>query len=168
MNGSATDNFDKSVGTQRGVRTPSEVRRLAYQLWAFECGRNCRAVASQLGVGDYNVERWAKKERWAERADAELAAIMPDLIRQSAANLRLAAHHASRRLLTIVNDPAPINHREVDALVKVVAHGGFSPTGRDPLPPPIAAVDPGPDRSTLSLDELIKQHHRTLGIPTKP
>jgi hypothetical protein len=99
MDSDGGDKFYTLSGTRRGVRMPDNVRRLAYQLWAFECGRNCRAVAHELGIGEYNVERWAKREQWADRANAELAAIMPDLIRQSATKLRLAAYHASRRSL---------------------------------------------------------------------
>src|SRR5262245_31619124 len=94
-------NFDKSALPRRGVRTSAELRNLAYQLWAFECGRNCRAVARLLGIGDYNVERWAAKEGWAERAHRDLHAIMPDLVDQTSTNLRLAAFQSSRRLLAI-------------------------------------------------------------------
>src|SRR4051812_16531242 len=101
MDDTTVHNFDKSVAPRQGVRTPSELRNLAYQLWAFECGRNCRAVARILGIGDCNVERWASKEAWADRAHRDLRAIMPDLVEQTSTNLRLAAFHSARRLLTI-------------------------------------------------------------------
>jgi hypothetical protein len=162
MDGHSGDNFDTFPRTRRGVRTPTEVRRLAYQLWAFECGRNCRAVARILHVADYNIERWAKREGWAERADAELTAIMPDLVKQSASNLRLAAYHASRRLLALLNDPAPIPSREVDALVKAIAIGGFGTVGKSPLP---AVEQPVPETSAVDdFDELVAAHHRRLGL----
>jgi hypothetical protein len=161
-------NFDKSAAPRRGVKTAAELRNLAYQLWAFECGRNCRAVARILNIAAYNIERWAVKESWAERAQRDLQAIMPDLLEQTAMNFRLAAFHVSQRVLAIAvaanNGVAP-DPKEVDALVKIAGIGGFSPIGRNPLPPlPNRRAEPQPDLSKLSIEEIIARHHRALGL----
>jgi hypothetical protein len=169
MEDSKGHKFDTLPTPRQGVRTPAEVRNLAYQLWAFECGRNCRAVADTLGIGAHNVERWAAKEGWAERAERDLRAIMPELVAQSAVNLRLAAYHSSRRLLAIAvaaSEGMAPDAKEVDALVKITDRGGFSPLGRDFLPDlPPAHYDASSDLDSLPIEEIIKRHHRALGLP---
>ena len=135
---------------------------LAYQLYVYECGRNCGAVARRLNVSVELVSNWAKRGEWAMKADAELARIMPDLVKQTGHNLRLGAWLASRRLNEIMAKDEPIPYKEVDALIKTAAIGGFSAVGKNPLP----AIEPGAEQPTPSedIEKIIEAHHRRLGI----
>jgi hypothetical protein len=145
-------------------RASTAEKELAYQLWVYECGRNAGAVARRLNVSVERVANWAKRDDWSTRADDELARVMPAIVQQTAVNLRLAAYTASRRLNAILSDEAkPIPHREVDALVKAAAIGGFSAVGKSPLPPlPATLPDRGGQEEELS--RIIDAHHKRLGL----
>lgn len=152
--------------TRQTHHTAAE-RAQAFQLWAFECGRSASKVATALEIPYRTVARWSVADDWPGQADALLASIMPDLVRQSADNLRLAAFHVSRRLLAIaraadVDDTKP-DVREVDALTRMLDRGGFSPVGSHPLESP--ERDRG--RGALpagSIEDIIAAHHRALGL----
>lgn len=152
--------------TRQQHHSPAE-RAQAFQLWAFDCGRSAPKVAEILGIPYRTVARWAVAEDWPAQADALLASIMPDLVRQSADNLRLTAFHVSRRLLAIaraadVEELKP-DSREVDALTRMLDRGGFSPVGSHPLDAP----DRGRGRGALpagDIDAIIAAHHRALGL----
>lgn len=154
------------TATQQAHHSPAE-RAQAFQLWVFECGRSAPKVAAILDIPYRTVARWAVAEDWPAKADALLASIMPDLVRQSADNLRLTAFHVSRRLLAIaraadVDDVKP-DRREVDALTRMLDRGGFSPVGSHPL----GAPEPERGRGALpagDIEAIIAAHHRALGL----
>ena len=148
-------------------RASSEEKALAYQLYVYECGRNCGEVARRLNVTVDRVAHWAKREDWAAKADAELAQVMPAIVAQTAANLRLGAYTASQRLLAILNDRSkPIPFKEVDALVKAAAIGGFSAVGKSPLPAIPSTANDELTSETQDLDRIIAAHHQRLGLST--
>jgi len=146
-------------------RASTADKELGYQLWVYECGRNAGAVARRLNVSVERVANWAKRDEWATRADDELARVMPAIVAQTAVNLRLAAYTASRRLNAILSDEAkPIPHREVDALIKAAAIGGFSAVGKSPLPPLPAPLPDRNDQGDEELRRIIDAHHKRFGL----
>lgn len=170
MNTSQNDKNDaRGNGTdRRGYPGRSRsTRDLAFQLWLFECGRDCVAVADALGLPARNVQRWAKRDDWPGKADQLLVSVMPDLLKQTATNFRLAAFHASKRMLTLAiaaaRDGAKLDSKEVQALATMRDSGGFSPLNA-------AALGELPtDTGSLpaiaaSLEELIAEHHQALGL----
>lgn len=93
-------------------RWPAECRDLAYQLWAFVCGRNAAKVAAMLAdrgssVPERTVQYWASSGEWAKRASDDLGRIAPDIRQQTIAELIYGGLEAARGLRSVVVGDLP-------------------------------------------------------------
>ncbi len=84
-----------------GTRYKPATRELAYQVWAFRTGRSFRKTAELLAAepdtkqpSHQTIATWATSSRWHERADAELRAIAPELLRRDVQELAIARGEA--------------------------------------------------------------------------
>jgi hypothetical protein len=104
------------------------------------------------------VRNWAKADGWEQRRQSELQAALPGMRLESDVAGILAEHDARIRLQQIAHDAAhngvKADHREVDALVKIVSIAPTShaiPTTTDT---PTSALD------TLTPQEVIEYYRR--------
>jgi hypothetical protein len=122
-----------------GEKHDEETRELAYQVWAFEAGRKpaqTRAVLLQSYETDVplrTIHDWVKRYSWAERVDADLAAIAPDIRRQTIAEIILGSLEGARLLRRSVQDGVEREERpdkvQVTAALGLLDRGGFSHIG---------------------------------------
>lgn len=151
-------------------KTADSVREYAYQLWAFEYGRSPAKVARELECHPSTVEKWAKRQHWAQRADQDIRALMPDLRQQAADIFSFAVLHLARRALAIAKamdeDNVKPDYREVESIVKLAGLAGFSTNM--PLPSLTASHRlPDLNETARSTADLIAQHHARLGLPSQ-
>jgi hypothetical protein len=87
-----------------GNRYPDSTRELAFEVWAFECGRDATATAARLGLrlarsepspDARTVRRWARSGGWHAEADARLRAVAPNLAANTRVLLALAANESA-------------------------------------------------------------------------
>ncbi len=101
---------------------PPEVRSWAYQLWAFEYGRNCAAVARRLAApqpGDAiedaldiparTIIRWSQADNWPHRVHHDLKAVAPDLHESVTTNMLVSAVQLARYLVDVAHDRVPMS-----------------------------------------------------------
>lgn len=142
------------------------MRELAYQLWAYTCGRNATKVARVLGedhdapVPVRTVQYWASADRWGDRVREDLASIAPDLHQTIVSELILGAVESARLLRRSVGDDLPGSERpdkvQVQAAFGLLDRAGYSPLGRvSPVQPEAPALVASlPDLAGLPLAEV--------------
>lgn len=145
-------------------RWPDEVRELAYQLWAYTCGRNAVRVCAVLAdehdapVPLRTVQHWASSEGWSDRVREDLSSIAPDLHQTIVSELILGAVESARLLRRSVGDhegerPDKV---QVTSALALLDRAGYSPLGRvapvQPATPPASAALP--DLAALPLDQV--------------
>lgn len=104
-----------------------DVQELAYQLWAFQCGRRVRDVAQELARGvhgdpaavhERTIRRWIIDGGWVERVRQDIRSIAPDLTEQTIIDLivgRREAVHYLRRVVKEANEPSPLGDQTTKA-----------------------------------------------------
>ena len=155
---------------RKGADTDQETKDDAFRLWV-ELGRSWAATSRHTGIHESTLRNWGNVEGWEQRRADLASSFMPGRKIETAISLRLAAHNAAVRLQQLSYDAlengTKLDHKEVDALTKIVAAGGYSSVGsRDPL----GAIDHNPkstkDRTKfrqLSSDELATKERRVRG-----
>lgn len=146
--------------TRKGAPTDQETKDEAFRLW-IELGRSWVAVSRRCGIPESTLRNWGVTESWEQRRSDQARAFMPGKKVETAVALRLAAYSASIRLQQLSNDSlelgTKLDPKEVDALTKIVAAGGYSSIGsRSPLDgyDEVADTSPDPDFADMSIDQL--------------
>lgn len=87
-----------------GEKHDEETRELAYQVWAFEAGRSVNQTRAAL-LQSYDLDipirtlyDWRTRYSWPARVDADLAAVAPDIRRQTVGELIMGALEGARTL----------------------------------------------------------------------
>lgn len=153
-------------------RWNDETRELAYQLWAYTCGRNATRVQRVLEqehdavVPVRTIQHWAASDRWGERVRDDLSAIAPDLHQTIVSELILGAVESARILRRSVGDASSDERpdkTQVMAAFGLLDRAGYSPLGRVAPVLPVAgqSVAALPDLSLLSIEDVgrIEQEH---------
>lgn len=145
-------------------RWPDEVREMAYQLWAYTCGRNaarvCAVLADEHGheVPLRTVQHWASDGSWSDRVREDLSSIAPDLHQTIVSELILGAVESARLLRRSVGDHAGDrpDKVQVTSALALLDRAGYSPLGRvapvQPASPPVSASLP--DLSSVPIDQI--------------
>jgi hypothetical protein len=151
---------------QHGNRYDDSLKELAYQLWAFKCGRDSRQVASELlqaedvQVNDRTIRYWSTAYQWSERASSDLAAIAPDMLRTSVSELIAGSHEASRYLRRVVNGaeerPDKVRVAAAMAILDRVGIGPRRPEGETPTLTLPDRTSTRQDYSQLTDEELAR------------
>lgn len=146
----------------RAPRLPYDigVKDLAYQLWAFECGRRVRDVVRLLKNGEYHdgepvlvdertVRRWVHEGGWVQRVRDNIRQLAPDLNEQTVIDLVVGRRDAVRYLRRVVSEaeqPTPIQDQRRRVLTIdgewVDVRAGFVPS-KDAIAAAIALMDRG-------------------------
>jgi hypothetical protein len=154
---SETGSTGNAAAIVKGQRTPDIVRDEAFRLW-LSYGRSWVAAARVLDCDEKTLRRWGKEGGWEQRRQLELQAALPGMRLESDVAGILAEHDARIRLQQIAHDAAhhgvKADHREVDALVKIVSIAPTThalPTTTDT---PASALD------NLSPQEVIEYYRR--------
>ncbi len=154
--------------TGHGRRYPAETVEMAYQLWAFKHGRNAQSVSDELSTEDNplpvaTVYRWAKEQRWAERADREIRELAPAIHAANVTSLIAGGPEAIQALREVTRgegDPLTMGHR-VKAAVAILDRTGY-PTAVKVVPPGNEGAGDLPDYTALPMAELIERQRRIL------
>lgn len=162
----------------------AETIELAYQYWAFVCGRNAKATLRALqtdhglDIPYRTVADWPQRYGWGDRIRQELATIAPDIQSQTVAELILGGLEAARTLRRSVQDdryildddgaiqldkygtpimaPKP-DKTQVTAALGLLDRAGFSPLGRTPertIERP-SSLPASVDLAALSIDDVL-------------
>lgn len=143
------------------------VRDLAYQVWAYEAGRNVVQTMRILGtnyqedVKRTTLQYWKAADEWETKRLTQLRAIAPDLEFVTKLELKLGAHDGALLLRRIVQGDATILElfgRQLDAAVKaargLIEYGGFHAKGNDRLNLGVDAEIEEIDMSDWSVERL--------------
>lgn len=153
-------------------RWTDEVRELAYQLWAYTCGRNATRVARvmedehDVSVPVRTIQHWAATDDWSTRVRDDLSSIAPDLHQTIVSELILGAVESARVLRRSVGDSDADrpDKNQITAAFGLLDRAGYSPLGR------VAPVQPAstpqleslPDLSLLSIEAIEEIEQRRL------
>lgn len=140
------------------------MRELAYQLWAYTCGRNAtrvaRVIAEEHGstVPARTIQYWASTDGWSSRVRDDLSSIAPDLHQTIVSELILGAVESARVLRRSVGD-SDIDRpdkNQITAAFGLLDRAGYSPLGRIAPVQPMATptLESLPDLSQISLEAL--------------
>ena len=165
---SETGSTGKVVPIVKGHRTPDLVRDDAYRRWVAY-GRSWVAVARELGCDEKTLRRWGKEDDWEARRQADLGKALPGIRAESAVSATIMGLDALVRLQQIAHaaahDGIKPDYREVDALVKIAAVAGFSPS-RPNLPDTHAIApttdQPTEDDATLTPEERLERARQRM------
>ncbi len=112
--------MDRIVDIQTAKSLPydEETEALAYQLWAFKCGRRVKDVVRQLSTeergrvpDEHTIRRWAREQGWAEKVRQDIRSIAPDLTEQTIVELILGRAESVTYLRKVVqeaSEPTPV------------------------------------------------------------
>lgn len=146
--------------TQQGRPTDQETKDECFRLWV-ELGRSWKAVSDRTGIAVRTLHYWGEAGDWERRRSDLAAAFLPGKKTETAIALRLSAHNAAIRLQQLSNDAlelgTPIDYRQVDALTKIIAAGGYSSVGnRNPLEglDKLASASTDIDFDAMTVEEL--------------
>ena len=132
---------ETALDGDRGARYPAETRDLARQLWTFKYARNAERVAEELRkefpqLEARTVRYWANRDRWAERAAADVAAIAPDLDHSIVTDLIAGASEGAQYLRAAARGDVRAEPARVNASVSLLHMAGYAPRpGTDPRRP---------------------------------
>lgn len=156
------------AGTGTTGNHSEETRQLAYQVWAFVAGRSLKATQTTLRL-DHEVEvpyrtlvDWTTRYQWAERADADLLAIAPDIDKQTIGELILGKLEAARCLRRAVREGVMKEDRpsrdEIMASIALLDRTGHSPLNRAPAPslPKPDALPASLNLASLPIEEVLQ------------
>ena len=155
------------AGTGTTRNWDDATRDLAYQVWAFVAGRSLKGTQETLRL-DHEVEvpyrtlvDWTTRYQWAERADADLLAIAPDIDKQTIGELILGKLEAARCLRRAVREGVTKEGRpsreEIMASIALLDRTGHSPLNRAPSPqlPKAERLPASVDLAALSIDDVL-------------
>ena len=139
-----------------GNRYGGDTKESAYQLWAFRYRRNAERVAGALagedgqGPDPSTVQRWAREDEWAKRADAELRALAPALDRADTAEVLIGRGEGIAAMRDAVAGrfdhlPAAAINGRITAARALIEAGGMLGKGEAPTMP----ADPGEDEPLI-------------------
>jgi len=156
------------AGTGTTGNHSEETRQLAYQVWAFVAGRSLKATQTTLRL-DHEVEvpyrtlvDWTTRYQWAERADADLLAIAPDIDKQTIGELILGKLEAARCLRRAVREGVTKEERpsrdEIMASIALLDRTGHSPLNRAPSPqlPKPDALPASLNLASLPIEDVLQ------------
>lgn len=141
---------------------PSEIRQVAYEIWALRAARSPQRTAELLAeehdysIGRSMVDYWSKSEAWADRFTDDMERAFPVHRKETASNLVVAGVIASRKLLAHLNGEK-LERGEDTIIFGALDRAGFSPVGsRDPLGSSVPQLT---QQSSL-LDKLLSAEER--------
>ena len=157
-----------AVGENTGKRYSQSEKDLAYQLWAFVCGRNAEKVSAAMKTGDWGaaiditsrtVRDWAVNGRWEERQREDMQRIAPDLRGGILTELLLAGKEAAEYARGVVRGTEVPEKTRATVSLAVLGMLGFTQQPKDSSQAMQALASPKvsdalPDLAKLSPEEL--------------
>ena len=163
---------ESQAGAEHVDRYDDETRELARQLWTFRLGRNAERVAEELRESFPRLEArtvryWATRDRWAERAAADIAAIAPALHQSIVVDLIAGAGEGVQHLRAVARGEVKAEPARVNASVSLLHMAGYAPRpGSDPKRPEPPERDGAGGLAGLPAEEVRSRLLRSLGVGT--
>lgn len=114
-------------GKIRQEQWPDHVRELAFEVWAFRCGRSIPRTVERLASDEYSlpvprrtVADWVTRYSWDQEADNRLASIAPALRLRRGLTVDAASLDGSYALARILSGDTDASVQEVIAAAKVI------------------------------------------------
>lgn len=136
---------------------PVDPKDLAYQLWAYRCQGNCVRVAELLTaehsitVPLRTIQDWVTRYGWAERRNADIARIAPDLRYQAFSELLLAGLDGARYIRRVNAGEEEPDKVRAQLAIAAVDRIGFSPVGKGD---PVSAITPPAETRAIAPADL--------------
>jgi hypothetical protein len=155
----------------KAVEWDDAARETAFELFYLAAGRSVHGLAAIIAAEPYSLpiprqtlQDWRHRHKWDIRADERLAELAPNLRERTAANLIVAAYHASAYLASALAHGGSVDKgRSIAAKIALDAAGysaaasAVAASLRPALP---ASPTPRPQRSLADLQSLADRYHR--------